>query len=128
MVGLETADFLAANGKQVTVVELLDELGPTMTPTAQATLLFQLENENVQTVTGVVLEQWGPEGVVLRKRDGSVLRLQGIEDVVIAVGARPNRLCLPENANIVWRRVGDCERPRDILADITEAADAAMVL
>jgi pyruvate/2-oxoglutarate dehydrogenase complex dihydrolipoamide dehydrogenase (E3) component len=128
MVGLETADFLAARGKDVVVIELLDQLGQTITPTARATLLFRLEHEFVEIITGVVLEYWGVDGVVLRRRDGLIRRLEGIENVVVAVGSRPNRVKPPENASFIWKRVGDCEKPRDILADIREAAEVAMAL
>lgn len=128
MVGLETADFLAARGKEVVVIELLEELGPTITPTARATLLFRLEQARVEIITAVVLEHWGSEGVVLRRRDGTIRRVKDIENVVVAVGSRPNRLKLPENASFLWKRVGDCEKPRDILTDIREAAEVAMAL
>ncbi len=128
MVGLEAADFLASQGKQVVLIELLDQLGPTITPTARATLLSRLASLNVQTITDVLLEHWGRDGVLLRKRDGSVLLLADIENVVIAVGARSSRLKFPELTGIVWKRVGDCERPRDILAAVCEAAEVAAEL
>jgi len=127
MVGLETADFLASQGKQVIVIEVLDQLGPTITPTARATLLSRLEALQVQTITGVLLEHWGQRGASLRKRDGSLLLLGGVDAVVIAVGVRSKRLEAPDHGckGIVWKRVGDCEQPRDILAAVCEAAEAA---
>jgi 2,4-dienoyl-CoA reductase-like NADH-dependent reductase (Old Yellow Enzyme family)/thioredoxin reductase len=128
MVGLETADFLVSQGKQVVLIELLDQLGQTITPTARATLLSRLASQNVQTITGVLLEYWGHNGVLLRKRDGSVLLLPDIENVVVAVGARSNRLKFPKLTGIDWKRVGDCERPRDILAAVCEAAEVAIKL
>jgi NADPH-dependent 2,4-dienoyl-CoA reductase/sulfur reductase-like enzyme len=128
MVGLEVADFLATQGRQVVLIELLDQLGQTITPTARATLLSRLASQDVQTMTGVLLEHWGHHGVLLRKRDGSVLLLPDIENVVIAVGARSNRLKFPELAGIAWKRVGDCARPRDILAAVCEAAEVAVEL
>ncbi len=128
MVGLETADFLASQGKQVVLIELLDQLGQTITPTVRATLLSRLASLNVQTTTGVLLERWNHNGVLLRKRDGSVLLFPDIENIVIAVGARSNRLKFPELAGIAWKRVGDCERPRDILAAVCEAAEVAVKL
>lgn len=128
MVGLETADFLASQGKQVVLIELLDQLGQTITPTARATLLSRLASQNVQTTTGVLFEHWDHSGVLLRKKDGSVLLLPDIENVVIAVGARSNRLKFPELTGIAWKRVGDCERPRDILAAVCEAAEVAVEL
>ena len=65
---------------------------------------------------------------MLRKRDGSVLLISDIENVVIAVGARSNRLQVPAPTGVDWKRVGDCERPRDILAAVCEAAEVAVKL
>jgi len=128
MVGLETADLLAAKGKKVVVIEVLEQVGQTITPTTRAALLHRLEVENVQIITGVSLEHWGCDGAVIRKKDGSSIRLEGIDSAVIAVGARPNRVALtpPADSPITWRRVGDCEKPRDIFEDIQEAAKVAM--
>jgi pyruvate/2-oxoglutarate dehydrogenase complex dihydrolipoamide dehydrogenase (E3) component len=128
MVGLEAADFLASQGKQVVLIELLDQLGPTVTPTARATLLSRLAKLQVQTITDVLFEHWGHDGVLLRKRDGSVLQLANIENVVIAVGARSSRLNFSELTGIAWKRVGDCQKPRDILAAVCEAAGVAAEL
>ncbi len=128
MVGLETADLLASQGKQVVLIELIDQLGPTITATARATLLSHLEDQKVKTITGVLLEHWGRSGTSLRKKDGSVLLLEDIDTVVIAIGARPNRLKPPEHTNAIWKRIGDCERPRDILAAVREAAEVTIAL
>jgi pyruvate/2-oxoglutarate dehydrogenase complex dihydrolipoamide dehydrogenase (E3) component len=128
MVGLETADLLASQGKEVILIELLDQLGPAITATARATLLSRLEDQNVKTITGVLLEHWGRSGASLRKKDGSVLLLEDIDDIIIAIGARPNRLNPTERANLVWIRIGDCERPRDILAAVREAAEVTIAL
>jgi len=128
MVGLEVADLLAAQGKQVVVTEILDEVGQNITQTTRATLLSRLENAEVEILTGVVLERWGAEGVVLRKKDGSIQRLNGIEDVVVATGSRPNRVDMAKPENVIWKRIGDCEKPRDILSGVCEAAEAAMSL
>jgi pyruvate/2-oxoglutarate dehydrogenase complex dihydrolipoamide dehydrogenase (E3) component len=128
MVGLETADLLAAKGKKVVVIEVLEQVGQTITPTTRAALLHRLEMENVQIITGVCLEHWGRDGAAIRKKDGSSIRLEDIDSVVIAVGARPNRVTLtpPADSPVTWRRVGDCEKPRDIFEDIQEAAKVAM--
>jgi hypothetical protein len=88
-----------------------------------------LERRRVEIITSVVLEHWGADGVVLRKRDGLIRHLGGIENIVVAVGARSSRVePPPESAGIIWKRVGDCEKPRDILAVIQEAMEVAMAL
>jgi NADPH-dependent 2,4-dienoyl-CoA reductase/sulfur reductase-like enzyme len=130
MVGLETADFLAAHGKSVVVIEVLDEIGQTITPTARAMLLARLEEQGVEIITGVSLDKWGSDGAVIRKKDNSTARIEGIEDVVIAVGSVPNRIPVEPRdvAGVVWKRVGDCERPRNLLEVVREAAQVAVEL
>ena len=128
MVGLEVADFLAAKAKKVIVIEVLDQVGQTITPTVRDILLARLNAEKVEIITGVSLENWGREGAVIRKKDGSTACLAAIDSVVIAVGARPHRVKIerPAGDTITWRRVGDCEKPRDMFEDIQEAAKVAM--
>jgi 2,4-dienoyl-CoA reductase-like NADH-dependent reductase (Old Yellow Enzyme family)/thioredoxin reductase len=129
MVGLETADLLASRGKKVVVIEVLDQVGQTITPTLRAVLLARLEAEKVPIITGVVLDHWGRDAALIRRADGSVLRLDAIDNVVVAVGSQPDRLSerLRDPA-IVWKRIGDCEKPRDLLACISEAVEVAMAL
>jgi 2,4-dienoyl-CoA reductase-like NADH-dependent reductase (Old Yellow Enzyme family)/thioredoxin reductase len=128
MVGLETADLLASKGKNVVIIEVLEQVGQTITPTTRAVLMARLETEKVKIITSVSLEHWGRDGAAIRKKDGSTTRLEGIDSAVIAVGSRPNRSSLapPNNLAIIWKRVGDCEKPRDIFEDIQEAAKVAM--
>jgi pyruvate/2-oxoglutarate dehydrogenase complex dihydrolipoamide dehydrogenase (E3) component len=128
MVGLETADLLASGGKKVAVIEILDDVGQAITPSVRAVLLARLHMEKVQIITGVSLQHWGHDGAVVRKKDGSTVCLDGIDSVVIAVGSRPNRLAVTPVEGVGWRRVGDCENPRDLLEDIQEAAAVAMEL
>jgi len=129
MVGLETADFLASKGKKVVVVEALDQIALAVTPTLRAMLLARLEAEQIRIITGVVLEHWGRDAALVRRKDGAELRLEAIDNVVIAVGSKPDRLSEGlHDKDIVWKRIGDSERPRDLLACISEAAEVAMAL
>jgi 2,4-dienoyl-CoA reductase-like NADH-dependent reductase (Old Yellow Enzyme family)/thioredoxin reductase len=129
MVGLETADFLASKGKDVVVIELLDQVGQSITPTLRAVLLARLDAEKVRIVTGVVLDHWGHEGASIRRKDGSVFRLDKIDHVVFAVGSQPNHLSETlHDPAVDWKRIGDSEKPRDLLVDISEAVEVAMAL
>lgn len=129
MVGLEIADFLASKGKKVVVIELLDQAGQNITATVRAVLLARLDTEKVQIITGATLDHWGADGALIRRSDGSVFRLQPIDDIVVAVGSQPNRVSeSSHNPDIIWKRVGDSERCRNLLACIFEASEVAMTL
>ena len=129
MVGLESASLLAAKGKKVVVIEQLEQVGQNITPTVRAVLLAQLDAEKVRIITGVVLEHWGADGARIRRADGSVFCLEAVDDVVVAIGSRPNRL--PDALHppgVVWKRIGDSEKPRDLLGSISEAVEVAWAL
>jgi 2,4-dienoyl-CoA reductase-like NADH-dependent reductase (Old Yellow Enzyme family)/thioredoxin reductase len=129
MVGLEIADWLASKAKKVVVIELLDQVGNNITPTVRAMLLARLDAEKVQVITGAMLDHWGPDGAAISKADGSVFRLEAIDNVIAAVGSQPNRVSemLPDSG-IVRKRIGDSEKPRDLLACVSEAVEVAMAL
>ncbi len=129
MVGLEVADLLASKGKSVVVIELLEQVGQNITPTVRAMLLARLKEQKVGVITGAVLDHWGRQGAAIRKKDGSVFCFEGIESVVTAVGSQPNRLSkMLHDPAVVWKRVGDSEKPRDLLECVSEAAELAMTL
>ena len=128
MVGPEIADLLVSKGKDAVVIEMCDQVGENITPTFRAMLLARLDAEHVRIITGVALDHWGWDGASIRRNDGSVFRLEGIEHVVVAVGSQPNRLSLAHDPAVVWKRIGDSEKPRDLLASVCEAVEVAMAL
>jgi pyruvate/2-oxoglutarate dehydrogenase complex dihydrolipoamide dehydrogenase (E3) component len=89
LVGLEAADFLAAQGKDVTVVEMLDEVGKDMDPLAKTMITRRLQQRQVAIHTNTEVVRL-TETAVMAQREGKVLTLP-CATVVMAVGVRPNR-------------------------------------
>lgn len=123
LVGLETADFLADQGKQVTVVEMLPDVGGDMDPLARAMLLGRLQKRSVAIhtrtkITGLTAKE------ALAQEDDSMLRFP-IETVIMAVGVRPNRELAEtlQDSGMEMHIIGDAVQPRKVLEAIQEGFD-----
>lgn len=126
LVGLETADYLAAQDKQVTIVEMLDEVGSGMDPLAKAMLLKRLARHQVTIHTGTKILRL-LEDEVVADQQGQEIR-SPVETVVIAVGVRPARE-LPDalaGSGLNIHVIGDAKEPRTALEAIHEGLEAGL--
>jgi NADPH-dependent 2,4-dienoyl-CoA reductase/sulfur reductase-like enzyme len=120
LVGLEAADFLAAKGVKVTIVEMLDQVGIDMDPLAKAMLTNRLNARDVEIFTGTKVLRLAERNVVAQQA-GRETTLP-LETVVIAVGVRPNRRLLDalEGNDLEVHVIGDAVEPRRALEAIRE--------
>jgi len=128
LIGLETADFLAAQGKQVTLVEMLPEVGADMDRLSRSMLLKRLEARRVEIRTGTRLIRLTPP-LAITEASGQESRIP-IETVVMAVGVRANRALADDLAGsgLEFHVVGDAVEPRQALEAIWEAFEVAASL
>jgi 2,4-dienoyl-CoA reductase-like NADH-dependent reductase (Old Yellow Enzyme family)/thioredoxin reductase len=120
LVGLESADFLAAQGVQVTVVEMLDEVGGDMDPLAKAVLTARLRERQVKVQTSTKILRLTKTAAIAQK-DEQEISLP-LETVVVAVGVQANRT-LPNalaKSNLEIHVIGDAVKPRKALEAIWE--------
>jgi len=116
--GAETADFLAVQGKKVTVVEMLDAMCPDMLPDAKYFLMERLENAGVRLLTSTKVEEIADHQVLVRKEDPAqdirwTATLEGVDTVVLAVGAGSNRELADQLEGLApeVHAIGDCVQP-----------------
>jgi len=88
MVGAETAEFLAENGKKVTILEMLRRIGMDMVPMAILMLYQRLKKLGVVMITNAKVEEITKDSVIYEK-DG-VKQTVEADNVVLAMGSRPN--------------------------------------
>ena len=88
-VGCETAEYLAARGRKVTVIEMLDTLAQNTGKTAQSILLGHLKAEKVKLLTLCRVQKITPEGVAYLDPDGTE-HFAKADTTVLAVGDRPD--------------------------------------
>jgi pyruvate/2-oxoglutarate dehydrogenase complex dihydrolipoamide dehydrogenase (E3) component len=120
LVGLETADFLAEQGKQVTLVEMLAEAGTDMDPLAKTMLLGRLKKGGVVIHTGTKITGL-TKNEALAQQGESTIRFP-IETLILALGVRPNRELagVLEYSGLEIHLIGDAFQPRKVLEAIRE--------
>ncbi|MEW5911832.1 MAG: FAD-dependent oxidoreductase [Thermodesulfobacteriota bacterium] len=120
LVGCETAELLAGQGRQVQVVEMLPELAGEVEVRTRGLLLDRLYQAGVTTFTETTIISLQADEATVKVR-GQERRLKA-DTVVLAVGARAER-GLWESLSAGERPchlIGDCLEPRNILHAVHE--------
>lgn len=124
-VGIETADFLAEKGKTVTILEMLDKLGPDLGVTVRWIAMKKLSERGIKATPGARVLEITPTGVTYEK-DGATQSVDA-ETVVLAVGARAEKKLMEDLENKVEAySVGDCVQARKALDAIYEGAKVGL--
>lgn len=120
-VGCETAEFLTARGKQVSILEMLTDVAPELVPWTRRMLLDRLVASSVEILLQARVTTIEP-GRVLFERRGVASELIPVDSVVLACGVRPQGELAAQlrTAGIAVRAIGDAVRPGN-LADAIRA-------
>jgi len=124
LVGCETAEFLAKEGRAVTVLEVLDKVAGDMGPTLRWRLLSRLKEAGVAVETGAQVKglQAGGVEVILKGEE----RFFEADHVVMAAGMKANdRLAQGLKEKASFFQVGDSLKPRKMGEAIEEGFLAA---
>ncbi len=128
LVGLETADLLASQGKQVVVVEMMGELAPGMDKLAKGMLIDRLQKEAVMVHPHTAVKRLTAD-TVIAESDGEEVVFPA-ETVVMAVGVRSNRELVDElvsnDAPFETYVIGDAAEPRKALEAIQEGFEVGL--
>ena len=90
MIGCEAAEFLAERGHEVTILEKKEEIAADVTPENRRYLLEQFRACQVVLMPGVTVGRFYADGVDYTRADGSSGSARGFDNVVLAMGARPD--------------------------------------
>jgi pyruvate/2-oxoglutarate dehydrogenase complex dihydrolipoamide dehydrogenase (E3) component len=121
LVGCETAEFLADQGKQVTVMRRGAEMATSVGPSNRDFFLSRLLDKGVTLLREVKYDNIGPEGVIITTRDGEERTIEA-DTVVLAAGSAPDTAlydAIKDKVSEVYH-IGDCVEPRTILDAISE--------
>lgn len=123
--GLTTADWLAGNGYQVTVVTSLERPGIWIEPFTRAPLLERLHKQNVPIIATTEVSRLTDEGIMLLDLPtGRETLLADIATVVAACGGVPNDTLLhalkKDYPALEIHAVGDARAAREIERAIYE--------
>jgi len=125
LVGCEVAEFLADQGKNVVLIELLEEVLAGEECISKKTLLLRLCDKGVAIRVNTNVVSIAPGNLVLdvQGRCESI----SVDMVVLAIGSKPRRDLLKEIvvSGIKIYVIGDASGPGDVLKAIHEAFDTA---
>ncbi len=125
MVGCETADFLAEQGKQVIVVEMLPAIAQDMEFVRRGMLLDRFAEYPVEVKTDTEIREIVADGVIT----GSGEKIMA-DTVVLALGVIASRELEIPLSSKSWALycVGDCDTPGNIMTGIHRAFHLARQL
>ncbi|MCK4331937.1 MAG: FAD-dependent oxidoreductase, partial [Dehalococcoidia bacterium] len=128
LVGCETADYLAQQGKDVTIVEMLRYTARDISPAARYFLRRRLRERNVQILTSTPVKAITDKGVVISS-NGEERTLGPVDTVVLATGARSvNDLEAVKELVPEVHVIGDAASPGKMLQAVQQAAEVARSL
>lgn len=127
LVGSETADYLAEHEHDVTIVEMLTEIGRDVQDAVRHFLFKRLDEEKVTIYTNTSVKEILPNGVTA-ERDGKEITLTGFDTIIIAMGAESVNYLEQELERKVPElyTIGDAIEARKAIDAIEEGARIAV--
>ena len=130
MVGCETAEYLAARGCKVSVIEMMDKIAAGESTTILPTLLENYKTYGVEQYPSHKVKEFRMDAVVCENKDGAEVTIP-CDYIVLAMGARPNAFdaAALEAAGIPVYSIGDAAgKAADISNAIRTGYDTACQL
>lgn len=130
MVGCETAEYLAARGCKVSVIEMMDKIAAGESSTILPTLLENYKTYGVEQYPSHKVKEFRVDAVVCENKDGAEVTIP-CDYIVLAMGARSNEFdaAALEAASIPVYSIGDAAgKAADISNAIRTGYDTACQL
>lgn len=130
MVGCETAEYLAARGCKVSVIEMMDKIAAGESTTILPTLLENYKTYGVEQYPSHKVKEFRMDAVVCENKDGAEVTIH-CDYIVLAMGARSNEFdaAALEAASIPVYSIGDAAgKAADISNAIRTGYDTACQL
>ncbi|MDI6755552.1 MAG: FAD-dependent oxidoreductase, partial [Thermodesulfobacteriota bacterium] len=118
MVGCETAEWIAENGRQVTLLEQLPEIAGGMESRTRKLMLARLNSNRVDILCNVVVESVEKDRVIYRQ-GGLTFEIDRVDHIVLSLGYKADSPTLRLESQGV-HRIGDCLQPRKALEAVHE--------
>ena len=125
-VGCETADFIAhpvddmtPHSYRVTIVEMLENIALDEKSMARSLLVQRLKAKGVEIIVGATVTEILSDGLKYT-REGREERLGGMDNIILAMGARSENALVEQIAGIPLHIIGDAKQPRSAMEAIAE--------
>jgi len=128
LVGCETAEFLAEQGKSVTIVEMLADVALEVDARVRLFMLPRLQEFGVRILTSTEVKGFCNDGgVIVRTPAGYEKNIGPFDNIILAVGMRPVTPLIKalDSENIPYVRIGDCLKAGKIFDAVKQGAEAA---
>ena len=118
MVGCETAEYLAARGCKVSVIEMMDKIAAGESTTILPTLLENYKTYGVEQYPSHKVKEFRMDAVVCENKDGAEVTIP-CDYIVLAMGARSNAFdaAALESAGIEHIYRQDSWQPQQLFGD-----------
>lgn len=104
LVGFETAEFLASQGKKITILEMKEKALQDLGPLRQITAQFAMNKLPITIETNATVEKIEYNVVIASGKE------YFYDDVIMAVGSKANDTNIYENLDIPTYVIGDCKK------------------
>lgn len=120
-VGCETAEYLAEQGKKITVIEMLDQMAEKMVNVARTILMGHLKGLGVELLTSCKCKEITENVVVYIDAEGQEHRINA-DTVIAAIGDKAENSLYQALQGKVGElyNVGDSDRPDSIATAVSE--------
>lgn len=128
LVGVETAEYLAEQGAQVSIIEMMHEIAKGESSTVLPFIRRHFAERGVREYVDCRVKRIDARNVYCDRTDGEGGEVAVPSDfVVMAVGAKPQSFDA-EGITAPVTRIGDCVRPSDISHAVRSAYDAVVAI
>ena len=126
-IGAETADYLSEMGKEVTLVEMLEEIASDLVAHLKHYLSKRLAEKGVTILTSTKVKELG-KGYALVEDASGTGKIDGFDAIVLAVGSKANdRITKSLEGKVPELYViGDASEPREALEAVYEGEEIAL--
>jgi 2,4-dienoyl-CoA reductase-like NADH-dependent reductase (Old Yellow Enzyme family)/thioredoxin reductase len=126
-VGAETADYLSEMGKEVTLIEMLEEIASDLVTHLKYYLSKRLVEKGVTILTSTRVKELG-KGYALVEDTSGTRKIEGFDTIVLAVGSKSDDSVAKDLEGKVpaLHVIGDASKPREALEAVYEAEEVAL--
>jgi 2,4-dienoyl-CoA reductase-like NADH-dependent reductase (Old Yellow Enzyme family)/thioredoxin reductase len=128
LVGCETGLHLAQKGRDVTIIEMLEDVALEANIMHRRALMLELE-KSVKTMPGLKCTEITDKGVMVVNNEGKQTLIEA-DTIIVAVGykSRSGIVDALRGAAPEFMEIGDCVKPRKVLQAVRTGYDAGMAV
>jgi 2,4-dienoyl-CoA reductase-like NADH-dependent reductase (Old Yellow Enzyme family)/thioredoxin reductase len=127
LVASEVAEFMAAQGKKVTMLRRGKEIAQKVNPVLRGSLLERLKKAGVKMLTGVSYQKATAQSLVITTKEGKKQTLNA-DTIILAAGAVPEKTLYADLKDKLAEiyHIGDSVSPRNLRDAIDEGFKAGL--